>query len=137
MAGCGLGAWVWEASTLKRLRTLDESQGYNEINWSAGGKTLLAYDGAKVVHWDAESGKLLGTAGGETWLPWQGRFVAFANGKGMAISPEGHYRGSPGVESDIVYVVETKDGQQTLTPKQFEEKYGWKNDPTRVRLDGK
>ncbi len=34
-------------------------------------------------------------------------------------------------------MVQTKDGQQTLTPKQFEEKDGWKNDPSKVRLDGK
>jgi WD40 repeat protein len=136
LVGCGVGARIWEAPTLKPLRTLDES-GYYEIQWAADGKTIVALDASKVVRWGAESGKPLPSTSVESWLPWQGRFVAFANGKGMAISPEGHYRGSPGVEHDIVYVVQTKDGQQTLTPKQFEENYGWKNDPSRVRIDGK
>jgi hypothetical protein len=28
-------------------------------------------------------------------------------------------------------------GQVTLTPEEFAQKYGWKNDPERVRLTGK
>jgi serine/threonine protein kinase/WD40 repeat protein len=134
LAGCGVGARIWEAPTLNRLRPLDEA-GYYEIKWSDG-KTIAALGPSKVAHWDAESGKVLPSTSVESWLPWQGRFIMLANGKGLAISPEGHYRGSPGVERDIVYVVKTKDGQQTLKPKEFEEKYGWKNDPSRVRLAG-
>ena len=48
------------------------------------------------------------------------------------ISPEGHFTGSPGVENELVYVVQTDEGQQTLTPAEFAAKYGWKNDPGRV-----
>ena len=48
--------------------------------------------------------------------------------------PEGHYRGTPRADQLIVYVVRTAKGQEVLTPKEFEDKYGWKNDPDKVRL---
>ena len=34
----------------------------------------------------------------------------------------------------LVYVVETADGQEFLKPAEFEKKYGWTNDPEKVRL---
>jgi hypothetical protein len=52
----------------------------------------------------------------------------------IAISPEGHYRGPPTAERYIVYVVETERGQETLTPAEMAKKYGWRNDPAKVRL---
>jgi WD40 repeat protein len=131
LAGRG---WVWEAPTLKRLCALEGSEGYDELKWSADGKTILARDRSWVVSWDAESGKRTENGERERWLPWQGQFVVLANGKGMAISPAGHYRASDDIVNDIVYVVQTKDGQETLTPKGFKDKYGWANDPSRVRL---
>ncbi len=55
-----------------------------------------------------------------------------------SFSPDGHYTGSPKVERDLVYVVQTAAGvQHTLTPAEFATKYGWKNDPEKVRLVGK
>lgn len=50
----------------------------------------------------------------------------------MKISPEGHIIGSDGVEELINYVVETADGTKTLTPAEFADQYGWKNDPEKV-----
>lgn len=38
-------------------------------------------------------------------------------------SPDGHYRGSPDVEKELVYVVQTNQGQDTLTPAEFAQKY--------------
>ena len=43
-----------------------------------------------------------------------------------------HNRGSCGIESEIVYVVQTDKGQETLTPEEFAKRYNWKNDPTRA-----
>ena len=34
----------------------------------------------------------------------------------------------------MVYIVETDAGQETLSPEDFEKKYGWNNDPDQVRL---
>ncbi len=50
----------------------------------------------------------------------------------LAINPEGHYRSDTDVSDILVYVVQTADGQHTLTPAEFEMQYGWKNDPTAV-----
>ena len=50
------------------------------------------------------------------------------------VSPEGHFRGSPDVEAKFVYVVQTEQAQETLTPEEFAKRYGWKNDPSLVRL---
>jgi hypothetical protein len=52
----------------------------------------------------------------------------------LTVSPDGHYRGTPGVEAHIVCVVQTDRGQETLAPEEFARRYGWRNDPERVRL---
>jgi WD40 repeat protein len=54
----------------------------------------------------------------------------------LAISANGHYRGTPQAAADceVVYIVQTDKGQETLSPAEMERKYGWKNDPKQVRL---
>ena len=37
-------------------------------------------------------------------------------------------------EQDLVYVVQTCAGQETLTPAEFAGKYAWENDPNKVGL---
>jgi hypothetical protein len=56
--------------------------------------------------------------------------------RALAVGAVGHYRCTPGVERDLVYVVQTDDGQQTYTPEEFARKYAWKNDPEQVRPTG-
>ena len=52
-----------------------------------------------------------------------------------AFSSEGHYRASSTDAAAMLrYVVRTKDGQETLTPAEMEKRYGWKNDPAKMRL---
>ena len=51
----------------------------------------------------------------------------------MGDPADGHYRGSPGVEDELLYVVQTDRGQETLAPEEFTKQYGWKNDPQKVR----
>ena len=48
--------------------------------------------------------------------------------------PDGHFRGSPLVERHLVYVAQTDEGQQVFTPQEFEQRFGWRNDPEKVRL---
>ncbi len=55
-----------------------------------------------------------------------------SNNSNMIITPNGHWRGSPQMADQIVYVVETADGQETLTPAQMTEKHGWTNDPSQA-----
>jgi serine/threonine protein kinase len=53
----------------------------------------------------------------------------------LCIGPDGHYRGSKGVESQIVYVAQLDDGSNvTYTPEEFTKQFNWKNEPTKARL---
>jgi WD40 repeat protein/formylglycine-generating enzyme required for sulfatase activity len=53
----------------------------------------------------------------------------------ICIGPDGHWRGSKGIEEHIVYVALLEDGsQKTYTPAEFEKSFGWKNDPSKARL---
>jgi WD40 repeat protein len=58
------------------------------------------------------------------------------DGRWAVLSPDGHFRGSPGIEKLLCYVVQTEQGQETLTPDQFAARFGWKNDPTKVNYRG-
>ena len=60
-------------------------------------------------------------------------FIEFSNGTMLTVNAEGHYRATRGVSGEIAYLVRTENGQQVLTPAEFESKHGWKNDPERVR----
>ena len=51
----------------------------------------------------------------------------------LRLTADGHYQGSPKIEDEIVYVLETEAGQETRTPAGFAKRFGWKNDPKPVR----
>ncbi|UCC96476.1 MAG: protein kinase [Phycisphaerales bacterium] len=53
---------------------------------------------------------------------------------GMAVNPQGDYRGPPGMEEHLVCVVQTDSGQELLRPKEFAFRYGWVNEPWQVGL---
>lgn len=42
---------------------------------------------------------------------------------GLVVTPQGHYRASPRLEPEIVYVVRSERGQQVLSPDEFAAKY--------------
>ena len=83
---------------------------------------LAADRGASAIRiYHVQDGRLLFT------------ILSLRDGEYAVISPDGHYRGSPGVEKEFAYVVQTDKGQETLTPEEFSTRYGWKNDPGRVQ----
>jgi WD40 repeat protein/tRNA A-37 threonylcarbamoyl transferase component Bud32 len=138
------GHVVWSVETGKITHKLERwltHRPWGPLRWSPDGKTISHIDNNRVVcRWDAASGKLLSK---QTVLSWTDyidtpkspfRFVPLVNDQFIAISPEGHYRGTPKAEREIVYVVETERGQETLTPAEMAKKYGWQNDPAKVRL---
>lgn len=50
-------------------------------------------------------------------------------------NPRGPFWATKGtLPHTLVYVVQTAAGQQTLTPLEIAERYGWRNDPSQVRL---
>jgi WD40 repeat protein len=94
------------------------------FGWSSDSRTLMVSDcSGRICFWDAN-----------TVRP-QGLLLYLKENAYLILSPEGHYRGSPGVEKHLVYVTLRDDGSsETLSPAEFAEKYGWKNDPDKVRL---
>ena len=50
----------------------------------------------------------------------------------VSIASDGHYRGSAGIEQELVYVVQTDKGQETLNPTEFANRFNWKNEPSKV-----
>src|SRR5260370_2901002 len=65
----------------------------------------------------------------------RGPLVMLRNDQSLVITADGHYRGSPRVEREMVYSIHTELGdQEILTPEEFAAKFSWKNDPERVLL---
>ncbi|HEX7380278.1 MAG TPA: WD40 repeat domain-containing protein [Pirellulales bacterium] len=60
--------------------------------------------------------------------------VPLGHGQWMVVSADGHWLGTRGAEKEIVYVIQTAAGQETLTPREFYKRFGWKNDPSKVVL---
>jgi hypothetical protein len=53
---------------------------------------------------------------------------------GLAVSAEGHYHITRAMDQEIVYVVQTDKGQETLTPEEFSKKYGLQNNPEQAGM---
>ncbi len=108
-----------------QTREIDVNCDWYDVDIHPDGSYAAAkarWAGEAVVFIDIESGDRLAT-----WL-------SLNAGKNMMISPGGHWRGPKEVDNEIVYVVETIDGQETLTPAQMRDKYGWINDPSKVEI---
>ncbi len=137
------------------------NSGLTRVVWSPDGKQLLAGNGGEIGYRAIRS-KSATTAAGHgdpfQWLPDNRRLVTGQNmaaaiqavdtrrstrlgallprmpdGGWLCIGAEGHYRGSEGIEAQIVYVALHKDGSQTThAPAEFATRYGWKNDPSKA-----
>jgi hypothetical protein len=95
------------------------------VAWAADGTTVAAASMDRCVRfWYA------GTGQPQALLIAEDRQVT-------AVSADGHYRAAPGVEPDLVCVVQLERGQATLEPAEFAAKYRWKNAPALVKWTGK
>lgn len=114
---------VWNTRTGQLARTFHHTQLTYTASWSPNGKTLAVTGHEDIVRfWDGET------------FEARGVLMKFRNGKHLAIGATGHYVGSPGIEHEIVYVVVTDAGQEMLTPEEFAGRFGWTNDPSKVKL---
>jgi WD40 repeat protein/predicted Ser/Thr protein kinase len=117
---------VWDIATGEEVRKLDRVclQGINNpLAWSPDGKRIASSAYQTIQLWDAATGKS------------EGVILPNPHFHGLTIRADGHYRGDAKVEDAIVMVVQKEDGgTETLPPAEFEQKYGWKNDPAKVRL---
>ena len=59
--------------------------------------------------------------------------MSLAEGRHLAVNPNGHYHADGETAAQLRYVVQTDHGQEMLTPVEFAQKYQWKNDPEQVR----
>ena len=88
---------------------------------STDGKTLVAASLDRASRfWDAQSGKL--------------KMTLIANGgQIVAIGADGNYRCSSEAEAELVGVVQTDKGQETVSLKELATKYGFRNSPASVK----
>jgi hypothetical protein len=118
--------YVWDAATgaHRRLVSLARLPAYGSPPpaWSPDGQVLARATDAQIDLTDPDGWPLGVLLPGDHF----GR---------LAVTADGHYRGSSRVERKIRMVVQKRDGSsETLTPREFEQKYGFKNDPEKVRL---
>jgi WD40 repeat protein len=94
------------------------------VAWFKDGRTVATGSLDRTVRfWDAGSGEL------------KSILIPLDDDRHCILSPEGHFTGTPQIERQLVIVVLTDDGrQETLSPAEFEQKYGWRNEPEKVKL---
>lgn len=117
-------AVLWDPATGKVITGFrSHTAPVEQVAWLHDGKTVLSSSTDGTVHfWEALTGRQVSAV------------LHLLNDGLLLVGVNGFYAGSPQVERLLVYVVQTEQGQETLTPNAFEKKYGWKNDPSRVRL---
>jgi WD40 repeat protein len=153
--------WDTQSGKLKQECDLGSApgSGVGLLSWREDGSALIAGGHLKLSAYDVKRRAVTQTAPGRfsPGFPSAGSETIAVPGPGLidlrstrdlrlrqtilslrdsqsaVISPQGHWRGSPGVEKELVYVVLTDSGEQvTLTPHEFAKKYVWKNDPEKV-----
>jgi len=125
-----LKTYSWDAETGSLRGIVDlplvTASNLHNTDWAhtaRHGSVVAIADGGLVRLWDTTAVRPLGV------------LALLTDDKSLIISPTGHYRGTPRVERELVYVVDTDEGQETLTPEEFSQKYGWKNDPTKASIE--
>ena len=117
------GIVLWDADKQAVQEKIGTGPMYS-VAWSLPLHRLIAAQDDRIAIYDVPSGELLAT-----------QVIWWGPGKHLFLSPEGHMRCSPAMSEDVVYVALTDDGRQvTLRPAEFAAKYGWKNDPEKIRL---
>lgn len=89
----------------------------------ADGLTLASSGSDRLVRfWSIANGEPRGT-------------LALVNNRLIGFSADGHHTASQQEEQQLIYQVEYEDGRrEDLTPAEFADKFGWKNDPSKVKL---
>lgn len=99
---------------------------FRSPHWLSGGRRLFGGDNVRawVGGYDYRKHRRLGVL-----LP------ELPDDAWATLSSDGHFVGSDNINKHIVVVALHKDGRLlTLSPDEFQEQYGWKNDPGKVKL---
>lgn len=95
-------------------------------NWLGDSRRVLGGDNESgfVTGLDVKTMRRLGTL-----------FPELPHGDYAALSPDGHYNGSPGIAEQLVVLGLQRNGSlKTYSLSEFAETFGWKNDPAKVRF---
>ncbi len=111
---------VWDMSTGKNLAMFGGS--YWHLGWLKDSKTLAAAGGSGVSFYDAANGARKGV------------YYHMPKSQGLIIAASGHYSGTTGIETKLLYQAVTVSRQCTLSPEEFTTRFGWKNDPAKVKI---
>ncbi|MDP6635324.1 MAG: protein kinase [Phycisphaerae bacterium] len=113
---------LWDTQSSKQRTLFGHPTRIRPLSFSTDGSMLATYCDRMLRIWDVAEGCPI-----RTYMPLPAAGC-------LAVSADGHYAVSKGVdaEKELMYVVVTDSGQETLTPSQFASKYGWENDPARV-----
>jgi WD40 repeat protein len=114
---------LWSTSTQKAGHTMQTMAPAQHVVWAAPHLGVAVHD-RTCRFFEPISGKQKGLLVAE---PEQI----------VAISMDGHCRADGPALDGLVYVVQTMNGQDTLTPAEFAAQYKWKNDPEKTRFAGK
>jgi WD40 repeat protein/serine/threonine protein kinase len=120
---------IWDPNSRQPKRSFRANCGsIKSLAWSPDGRVLMCggADGSARA-WDVRNDFQEHVV----LLPLWG-----SAGPGIAINREGDYRGPPGIAEHLIYVVSTERGQETLTPADFNSRFGWVNEPWQVGLYG-
>ena len=93
-----------------------------QIRWMKDSKTIAVASGSGVYFYNAANGAR------------KASYRPMPEGLGVLISSGGHYSGPAGVEKSLIYQAVTLTGQSTLSQDEFEKRFGWKNDPSKIQL---
>ena len=118
------GIVLWDADKQAVQGKIGTGPFYS-VAWSLPLHRLIAAQEDRIAIYDEPSGELLASQ-----VIWYGPGEASCSYRRKATC------GVPGkMSEDVVYVALTDDGRQvTLRPAEFAAKYGWKNDPEKIRL---
>lgn len=109
---------IWDVQTGKLLRMIQ-----NTGPAASPDLKLIALTSAGAFRlFDFASGEPLGAA------------VSLPDSRSLIVGPTGHYAVTGGTDDEVVYVVQTESGQQTLSPPEFAARYAWKNEPARAKF---
>jgi WD40 repeat protein len=112
---------LWNTRTKKDVLNMGTMAPVTEVAFSSDGRTLVAATLDRSIRfWNSATGQLKTT------------IVADKN-QLLAIGSDGNYRCPHPDESELIAVVQTTKGQETLTLKEFATKFSHRNSPGMVK----
>ncbi|SMP78862.1 Serine/threonine protein kinase [Neorhodopirellula lusitana] len=123
-------AWSTSLLTHDAQTTQQDEQTGQNFFWSSDGKYFFC---GGIGHNCSQMGTRF--FDGKTFRRTGVLFGKISDEQWVTVGADGHYRGSESIDSHLVYTVLLEDGSnQTYTPVEFQERFGWSNEADRASL---